>query len=232
MRPRTIQFFSLIGPIFALGLAAAAADEEHKHGAPLHGGKVAMTKEYHFEAVFNKDGLKLYPRTHEDKPIDTARLTGTAMFQDPNAPKPLFEQKLAATPASPGQAVSSIGARIDFGKVPANAKVSFRVAGLPDPAETTVSFSVPFALAATTELVVTKATKDDAKAIAAQKTCSVSKEDLDSMGGPFKVSRGDKSTFLCCEGCLKQVQADPDKYLGAVASAGSTKASDGHDHHH
>ena len=230
MRPRKIQLFATIGPALALGLVvAASADEGHEHGSPLHGGKVAMTKEYHFEAVFAKDGLKLYPRTHADKPIDASRLTGTATFYQPNSPKPWFEQMLTASPSNPGQAVTSLGATVDLSKVPAKgAKVTFLVTGLPDPAEPTAKFTTPFALAASNEVVVAKATKDDEKAIAAQKTCPVSKEELDSMGGPWKVSRGDKSTFICCKSCLKQVQANPDKFLGSSASAASVKTSPDH----
>ena len=90
--------------------------------------------------------------------------------------------------------------------------------------------SVPFAVASGGELVVTKATKDDAKAVAALKNCPVSKEDLGSMGGPLKVTRGDKSTFICCKGCLKEIQANPDKFLGAQASAPAAKGE--HDHKH
>ncbi len=60
-----------------------------------------MTKEYHFEVVFAKDGLKLYPRSHEDQPIDASRLTGTATFYHPSSPKPWFERKLAATSRKP-----------------------------------------------------------------------------------------------------------------------------------
>ena len=210
----------MVAAIFSLGLCASAiADDGPKHGAPLHGGKVAMTKEYHFEAVFTKDGLKVYPRSHEDKPVDASKLTGTATFYHPNSPKPWFERKLAASPATPGQSVSFLGTTTDLSKVPATgAKVVFKVDGLPEAAETTATFTVPFALATNGEIVVTKATKADEKAIAAMKTCPVSKEDLDSMGGPLKVSRGDKSIFICCKGCLKDIQANPDKFLGKVAA--------------
>ena len=216
------------------GLARAQDGHEHKHGAPLHGGKVAMTKEYHFEVVFAKDGLKVYPRTHEDKPIDASRLTGTATFYHPNSPKPWFQRKLEASAASPGQAAISIGTRIDLSKVPATgAKVEFRVERLPEPAEPTATFTVPFVLASKVEIVVVKVTKADEKAIAALKVCPVSKEDLDSMGGPLKVSRGDKSIFICCKGCLKEIQANPDKFLGASAASpdGDAKHED-HNHRH
>lgn len=222
---------AVLGVSLVLGLGSAGPSKaqdghEHKHGAPLHGGKVAMTQEYHFEVVFAKDGLKVYPRTHEDKPIDASRLTGTASFYHPNSPKPWFERKLAATAASPGQAASSIGTTIDLSKVPATgAKVEFKVDGLPEAAEPTATFTVAFALASPGGIVFAKATKADEKAIAAQKVCPVSKEDLFAMGGPLKVSRGDKSTFICCKGCLKELQANPDKFLGAPAADAK------HDHH-
>ena len=215
--------------MFGLG-AAASADEGHKHGAPLRGGTVKMTQEYHFEAVFTKDGVKLYPRTHEDQPLDTSKVAATATFYHPNSPRPWFEQKLVAPAVAPGIAPTSLDASVGLSKVPAGgAKVEFRVDGLPEAAETTATFTVPFTLAAA-EIVVTKAAKGDEKAIAAQKVCPVSKEDLDSMGGPLKVTRGDKSIFLCCKSCLKQVQANPDKFLG-VAAAAPARAKDGHSDH-
>jgi Cu(I)/Ag(I) efflux system membrane fusion protein len=47
----------------------------------------------------------------------------------------------------------------------------------------------------------------------AQKTCPVSGEDLGSMGTPVKVSGAGKTVFLCCEGCRKRFEADPEKYV-------------------
>ena len=96
MQKVSINRFTTTAASLALALGGlASADDGHKHGAPLHGGKVAMTKEYHFEVVFAKDGLKVYPRSHEDQPVDASRLTGTATFYHPNSPKPWFERKLA-----------------------------------------------------------------------------------------------------------------------------------------
>ena len=230
----SLPSLALIGSALLFGAGVpAAADDGHKHGAPLHGGKVAMTDEYHFEAVFTKDGLKVYPRTHEDKPLDTAKLAGTATFYHPTAPKkPWFEQKLTPPAAKAGEASSSLSASVDLSKVPATGTtVTFKIRGLPEAAQPEATFTVPFALTKVDELVVAKATSADDKAVAAQKTCPVSKESLADMGGPFKVSRGDKSVFICCKSCLKDVQADPDKFLGSTKAAGSAKAKDGHQDH-
>jgi hypothetical protein len=48
------------------------------------------------------------------------------------------------------------------------------------------------------------------------------------MGGPLKVTRGDRATFICCTGCLKELQANPDPFLGA--SAASSQGDAKHDH--
>jgi heavy metal-binding protein len=212
------------------GNAPVHEGHEHKHGAPLHGGKVAMTKEYHFEVVFAKDGLKVFPRTQEDKPIDAPRLTGTATFYHPSSPKPWFERKLAPSAPSPSHATTSIGLRIDLSKVPASgAKVAFRVEGMPDPGEPTATFTVPFILGDDRSITVAKVTKADEKAIAALKTCPVSSEDLGGeMGAPIKIARGGRSIFLCCKNCLKQVQANPDKFFSAPATPHSEAGH--HDH--
>ena len=56
----------------------------------------------------------------------------------------------------------------------------------------------------------------DAKLIAVQKTCPVMDEPLGSMGAPIKLLVGDKPLFLCCKGCIKKVQAQPEQYLVAA----------------
>jgi hypothetical protein len=202
------------------GPSAWADDAPKKHGAPLHGGTVKMTKEYHIEAVFTTDGVKLYPRTHGDEPLDTSKVTATATFYHPNSPKPWFEQKLAPAAAKPGTVPSSLDASVGLSKVPASgAKVAFKIGGLPEAAEPEATFTVPFVLTAPAVMLFTKATKADEAAIAAQKTCKVSGQPLGSMGTPIKVSLGERSTYLCCQNCLKKVQAEPDKYLGPPAPA-------------
>jgi hypothetical protein len=66
-----------------------------------------------------------------------------------------------------------------------------------------------------TALTISRTTAADQAAISAQRVCKVSGEPLGSMGVPIKVTRGDRSIFLCCPGCVKSIQANPDRYLGA-----------------
>ncbi|RUL87046.1 hypothetical protein [Tautonia sociabilis] len=164
--------------------------------------------------------------------MDLSRVAASATFYHPNLPdKPWFSRPLRAAPSHPGHPAEALELAIDLSKVPAEgAKVAFRLEGLADSAEPTATFTVPFAFAKAAEIAVTKATEADRAAIGALKLCPVSGEELDSMGGPLKVSRGDQATFICCKGCLEPIQADPDKYLSGGVKPGAAAEHD-HQHH-
>lgn len=49
-----------------------------------------------------------------------------------------------------------------------------------------------------------------------QKVCPISEEHLGSMGKPIKVMAGEQTVFLCCDGCVKGFEADPDAALAKL----------------
>jgi YHS domain-containing protein len=53
----------------------------------------------------------------------------------------------------------------------------------------------------------------DRKLAEKQKVCPVSGEALGSMGKPYKVTVKGRTFFLCCKGCLEELNANPDKFL-------------------
>lgn len=197
--------------------AAVSAHEGHDH--PEHGGVVSATTKHHFEVVFTKTGLTLYPFTEEHKPIAVDKLTAKVSFLVPGI-KPTDAYALRPVPTTPGQPVQSLGLAIDLSKAtPKETKVTFQISGLSSPAEPVATLTLPLTFAASGEIVITKATQADQAKIDAQKTCAVTKEPLGSMGIPLVATRGDKSLMLCCGGCVKTLTANPDKYFGPVASA-------------
>ena len=215
------------GFALALSLGLVAASRAHNDpGTAPHGGTVEMSKHYQFEVVFAPAGVKVYPTGMEGKPVDATKLSGKATFYHPSSPKPWFDRPLSAAAAISGQAPASLARTIDLSKVPSKgAKVAIEITGLPDPAEPTVSFTVPFVLTqppaaaarpAPAAITYASATRADQAAIKAQRVCPVSGKSLGSMGMPIKVTRGDRSVFLCCQGCLGKVTANPDQYLGAA----------------
>lgn len=54
---------------------------------------------------------------------------------------------------------------------------------------------------------------EDRAVAEAQEVCAVAGEPLGSMGPPIKVEHEGKPVFLCCEGCKKAFEADPEKYI-------------------
>jgi YHS domain-containing protein len=55
--------------------------------------------------------------------------------------------------------------------------------------------------------------QDDRELAAAQGVCPVTGEPLGSMGVPIKVNVQGRTVFLCCQGCVAEIEAHPDKYL-------------------
>ena len=217
-----------LGIATALGLfliGTSHAQDGRDQGTGPRGGILERTKHYHFEVVFTDTGVKVYPYGMDGKPLDIARMAGTVTFYHPNSPQPWFNRPLSGT----GQAKESLDCAINLSKVPAQgAKATFEVAGLPDMTEPSASFAVPITLSrssptpavrpapAPAAVTYTSASQADQAAINAQRICAVTKKSLGSMGTPIKVSRGGRSIFLCCQGCLAKVMANPDQYFGAV----------------
>jgi hypothetical protein len=215
--------------------SAIRAQEQPRPAAPPtqaslspRGGNLAKTEHHQFEVFFYKTGLRVFPGDAAGKPLAVSSLTGTATFALPGAPKPFVYPLQGAAPGS-GPAPTSLDLGLDLSKVPVSGtKVTLDITGLPDPAEPAATFTLPFVLtgAATTatttprrnlpaSLTFARSTAADQAAINAQRVCKVSGSALGSMGAPIKVTRGDRVIFLCCQSCIKRVQANPDHYLGS-----------------
>lgn len=57
---------------------------------------------------------------------------------------------------------------------------------------------------------------EDRAAAKKQKTCPVGGGDLGSMGTPKIVEVKGQKVFICCEGCRKELEEDPDKFLALI----------------
>lgn len=58
----------------------------------------------------------------------------------------------------------------------------------------------------------------DQSAIRAQRVCPVMNQPLGGHGTPLKVSINGDSLFVCCQGCVRKVEANPQEYLAWVAN--------------
>jgi hypothetical protein len=73
----------------------------------------------------------------------------------------------------------------------------------------------------------------DRKLAEEQKYCAVETENrLGKMGKPIKLMIKDQPVFLCCEGCTKTAQKDPDTTLAAVAKLKTANSATSKENHH
>ena len=72
----------------------------------------------------------------------------------------------------------------------------------------------------------TKLSPEDRDLADAQEWCAVSTDErLGSMGPPLKLDVKGQPVFVCCKGCKRKAEADPDKTLAAVAALKAKKAA-------
>ena len=71
-----------------------------------------------------------------------------------------------------------------------------------------------------------KLSPEDRVLVDIQEWCAVSTDErLGSMGPPLKLDINGQPVFVCCKGCKRRAEADPDKTLKTVADLKAKKAS-------
>lgn len=72
-----------------------------------------------------------------------------------------------------------------------------------------------------------KLSAEDRHLVEAQEWCVVSNdEQLGSMGAPIKLTIKDQAVFICCKGCKKKAEADPDKTLAKLEELKAKKRAE------
>ncbi|MEQ8846807.1 hypothetical protein [Botrimarina sp.] len=183
-----------------------AADPEGPHG-----GSLRSVGELLLEVVVDPTGIRVFAYDKQGKPLDTQAARGAAVLRVEGDPK-RYRYDLYPDTARDG-AASSLAVAVDLRRIAgASVGVEVQLAGLPgagrEPVRTVAQVSVPM----TDE-------QRAAAAIAAQKVCPVSGEALGSMGEPIAVTVGDQMVYVCCQGCVAPVRAEPAKYLAPARGA-------------
>ena len=71
-----------------------------------------------------------------------------------------------------------------------------------------------------------KLSAEDRALVDAQEWCVVSNDErLGSMGAPIKLDIQGQAVFVCCKGCVRKAEADPEKTLKVVAELKAKKAA-------
>lgn len=62
-----------------------------------------------------------------------------------------------------------------------------------------------------------KLSDEDRASAEKQHMCPVSDQMLGTMGAPIKLTLNEQDVWICCEGCRKKAEADPDAILARVS---------------
>lgn len=146
---RSLSLLALAGAslfcVWAVGRIAAQEPSQVTRSA--RGGALFKSSKHQFEVFCYPTGLRVFVVASTGAPVNAAGLNGTATFYHPNSPNAWFERPLRAAPAGAGQPSPSLDLAMDLTPVPlSGARVAFAIKGLPDRAETSASFTVPFAV--------------------------------------------------------------------------------------
>jgi len=92
--------------------------------------------------------------------------------------------------------------------------LSFTITGLACQTRATFTSEV---VADEVEATRAKLTPADRKLVEEQEFCVISDDErLGSMGAPIKLDIKGQAVFICCKGCRKKAEADPDKTLAKL----------------
>jgi hypothetical protein len=128
-----------------VNLESGRAQQEATPARSARGGTLARTAHYQFEVFSYTTGLRIFVTDPAGAAMSASALRGTATFYHPNSPRPWFARPLRPAPVQPGRAADSLDLAMDLNTVPTSgATVTLEVAGLPDPAELTAKFTMPF----------------------------------------------------------------------------------------
>lgn len=206
-----------------------------------HGGQLSRTTFNYFEVVYGPGETRLYVYDMFRYPEPTRGIVGEAIMQVPSNGE-TYHYPLHHVSASDGQ--DYLAVRVDLtGVRDGDMDVQFEVRNLPFREFPTARFTQVFARPQQTMVVaprqvagqqqpkategtapqptepivvVTEATGADQVAVKRQQICPVTDSPLGEHGTPLKMTIDGRSLFVCCQGCIQKVQANPQLYLATV----------------
>lgn len=241
MRTTTRQWIvALITTALVLGFAACYASAEavhsghqhheaghsqavHNHARhkAYHGGQLSETKEFCFEVVYRPTETRIYLYDHSQEHLSMRGVSGQATMQiRGNDQVKQFSTKYVAP--KPAGTHDYLSVPVDVRRMrDGDMKMTFVLKNLPSATEPVISFTQTIALSKSKSMVtVVPLTDLDRGGVARQAVCPVLGTKLGSHGAPIKLLVANQTLYVCCEGCIAKVKAEPRMY---VAKLGGTQ---------
>ncbi len=213
------------------GHAASAGEDHSGHrgaaSAPSaqpgpHGGQITPVEGGAFEVVYWPKEIRVYLYDAEGRPLSAERVAGEVALQVRGVERVFrYPLKYVASPAGSGQH-DHLAVAVDVSQVrDGDMKASFQFTRLPF-AQPEARFVQTFALSRLA-VILAKLEAADQAGIDRQKVCPVTGEELGSMGEPIKLLVAGQPLYVCCRGCVRKVQQNPDVYLAKARQPGGQR---------
>jgi hypothetical protein len=185
---------------------------------PPHDGQVTKMEPLTFEVVYYPQEIRIYIYGFMPYPESAKEAQGEVVMQVRGNPQVFRAPLVYVAPPAGSREQDYLAAPVDFTHIrDGDMQVTLNLENLPLPHRPKVAFTQTFALTkAKPKVSLAALVEADRAGIAQQKVCPVTGAKLGSMGAPIKVLVGDQPLYLCCQGCLGQVESTPEKYLAKV----------------
>lgn len=191
--------------------AASAATADR---AP-HGGQFTpLPPHYLFEALYESRQIRLYLYDTSRQPLSLRGVRGQVVLRLRGQERS-YRLPLAYVPPPDGTNQDYLAGRLDLaGLGDGVASATFVLQGLPNRQRPTAAFTQSLALSRTRPAVtIALLEESDQEGLARQKVCPVTGNPLGSHGTPVKLRVGGQPLYLCCRGCIAEVQKNPAAYV-------------------
>ena len=177
------------------------------------GGSLSKVGLLRVETLLSPGGIRLYTYNRDGHPSDLSSARGIATLQI-NGDAKRYRYDLYPDAARDGS--TSLVAPVDLSQIGGReVTLTYQIASVPG----TDRRGVRLTAAATVPL---SAAQETAAAVEKQAVCPVSGQALGSMGAPIPVVVSGETVYVCCQGCVAPVKAEPAKYLAMVSGRGGT----------
>lgn len=175
---------------------------------------------HQLEVVCSVDGIRIFLYDSAGAPLSPEGASGDVVFEARNDPRqwrfPIEYVSQAGSGPRAHLAVRADLSRVRDGEL----EMLFELTGLPHPEEPRLRFAKTFALAVNaSEVTVVPMTDADQAAVARQRLCPVTNDEF-THGPPIKLSYGDRAIYVCCDSCIAEVRAAPQRFF-ATTTAGA-----------
>ena len=184
-----------------------------------HGGQLTKTDSYCAEVVYRPKETRVYLYDRSMRALAARGVQGRVAMKV-EGHEQIFRYPLKYVAGAAGSRDQDyLSVKVDVGRVrDGSMAATFELAGLPQARQPQATFTQKFAISKL-KVTIAALTKADQSGIARQKVCPVLGTKLGGHGTPVKVLIGERPVYLCCKGCLGEVQKDPEQYLHKVYPA-------------